>query len=77
MPCENWATRYVSSEDIVGGNHTADKAFDQQESTHWSGAQNNLPQLLVIDMGTRQTVGAVGLLLPNAHTASYRLFIFD
>ncbi len=78
VPRENWAVRYVDSEDLMHGNHTADKAFDLQESTHWSCAQTDAaPQWLVIDMGTRQAITSVGLLLPASHAAHYRLFVAE
>ena len=78
VPRENWAGRYVDSEDLLHGNHTADKAFDLQESTHWSCAQaDTSPQWLVIDMGTRQAITSVGLLLPASHADHYRLFVAE
>ena len=55
-----WAVKYVDSEDIDGGNHTGDKAFDMQESTYWRTiAGVPVPHLLVIDMGKEQTVSAI------------------
>lgn len=62
---DNWTTRYADSEDDLG-NHTGDKAYDLQESTYWqteTGAA--FPHLLVIDLGTEQTISAVEY-LPRA-----------
>ncbi len=55
-----WAVKYADNEDIDGGNHTGDKAFDMQESTYWRTiAGVPVPHLLVIDMGKEQTVSAI------------------
>ena len=62
---EPWTTKYASSEE-ENGNHTGDKVFDLQESTYWQtekGAQ--APHLLVIDLGSTQTVTALEY-LPRA-----------
>lgn len=57
LPREAWTARYADAEDAAGGNHTADKSFDLQESTYWStGTDAPLPHALVIDLGSVQTV---------------------
>ena len=62
---EPWQTKYADSEDM-NGNHTGDKVFDLQESTYWRTAQGaSLPHLLVIDLGSEQTVTALEY-LPRA-----------
>lgn len=62
---ENWTAKYADSEND-NGNHTADKAFDLQESTYWQTVPGTaLPHLLVIDLGTRQTITALEY-LPRA-----------
>ena len=62
---ENWTAKYADSEDD-NGNHTADKAFDLQESTYWQTVPGTtLPHLLVIDLGARQTFSALEY-LPRA-----------
>ncbi|MBQ9356523.1 MAG: beta-galactosidase [Prevotella sp.] len=62
---ETWTTKYADSED-AGGNHTGDKVFDLQESTYWQTERSAaLPHLLVIDLGSVQTVTALEL-LPRA-----------
>ena len=53
-----WQTFYASSGNPQG-NHTADKAFDLQESTYWQALANDKSPLLVIDLGKEQTVSAV------------------
>jgi len=62
---EPWTTKYANSEE-ENGNHTGDKVYDLQESTYWQtekGAQT--PHLLVIDLGSEQTVSALEY-LPRA-----------
>lgn len=60
-----WTTKYADSENDMG-NHTGDKAFDLQESTYWQTVPGNgFPHLLVIDLGTRQTITALDY-LPRA-----------
>ena len=62
---EPWTTKYANSEE-ENGNHTGDKVYDLQESTYWQtekGAQT--PHLLVIDLGSEQTVSAIEY-LPRA-----------
>ena len=57
---ESWTTKYADSEDAANGNHTGDKAFDLQESTYWQTIPDtDLPHLLVIDLGSAQTVSAM------------------
>lgn len=49
---ENWKIDYVNSENLVTGNHSADKIFDLQESTYWeSASENDTPHYVVIDLG--------------------------
>ncbi len=63
---EPWTTKYADSEDATNGNHTGDKAFDLQESTYWQTVPDtDLPHLLVIDLGSAQTVSALEY-LPRA-----------
>jgi beta-galactosidase len=53
---EPWKTKYANSED-EGGNHLGDKVFDLQESTYWQTEKGaSVPHLLVIDLGSEQTV---------------------
>ena len=53
---EPWKTKYANSED-EGGNHLGDKVFDLQESTYWQTEKGaSAPHLLVIDLGSEQTV---------------------
>lgn len=63
---EPWTAKYADSENEVEGNHTADKVFDLQESTYWSTMKKtDFPHLLVIDLGSEQTVSALEY-LPRA-----------
>jgi len=53
---EPWTTKYADSED-ENGNHTGDKVFDLQESTYWKTIKGaGFPHLLVIDLGSEQTI---------------------
>jgi len=62
---EPWKTKYANSED-EGGNHLGDKVFDLQESTYWQTEKGAAaPHLLVIDLGSEQTVSALEY-LPRA-----------
>ena len=62
---EPWKTKYANSED-EGGNHLGDKVFDLQESTYWQTEKGaSAPHLLVIDLGSEQTVSALEY-LPRA-----------
>lgn len=56
---DSWVTKYADSEE-EDGNHTGDKAFDQQESTYWKTQKGSpFPHLLVIDLGKEQTITAL------------------
>ena len=62
---ESWTTKYANSEE-ENGNHTGDKVFDLQESTYWQTERGaSAPHLLVIDLGSTQTVTALEY-LPRA-----------
>ena len=62
---ESWTTKYANSED-ENGNHTGDKVFDLQESTYWQTEKSaSAPHLLVIDLGSEQTISALEY-LPRA-----------
>ena len=62
---EPWTTKYANSEE-ENGNHTGDKVFDLQESTYWQTEKGaSMPHLLVIDLGSEQTVKALEY-LPRA-----------
>ena len=62
---EPWTVKYADSENEVG-NHTGDKVFDLQESTYWQTQRGTaFPHLLVIDLGSEQTVTALDY-LPRA-----------
>ena len=62
---EPWTTKYADSEN-EDGNHTGDKVFDLQESTYWQTERSAAtPHLLVIDLGSEQTISALEY-LPRA-----------
>ena len=77
---ESWTTKYANSEE-ENGNHTGDKVFDLQESTYWQTERGqNTPHLLVIDLGSEQTVSALEY-LPRAEEGApgsvkdYRVYL--
>ncbi|MCM1152834.1 MAG: beta-galactosidase [Muribaculum sp.] len=60
LPREDWKVVYVDSEDASSGNHTADKAYDLQESTYWASEPSlSFPHTLVIDLGKETKVGGI------------------
>ena len=62
---ESWTTKYANSEE-ENGNHLGDKVFDLQESTYWQTEKGAAaPHLLVIDLGSVQTVSGIEY-LPRA-----------
>ena len=78
---EPWTTKYADSED-ENGNHTGDKVFDLQESTYWQTEKGaSAPHLLVIDLGSEQTISALEY-LPRAEQGApnsvkdFRIFIY-
>ena len=78
---EPWTVRYADSENEMG-NHTGDKVFDLQESTYWQTQRgSDFPHLLVIDLGSEQTVTALDY-LPRAEQGApgnvkdYRVFVY-
>lgn len=62
LPREGWSVSYATSEDAAGGNHTAEKAFDLQESTYWSAGEASVPQIIVIELGGNVKAKALQLL---------------
>lgn len=79
---EPWTIRYADSEDVAGGNYMADKVFDLQESTYWqTDRKASYPHVVVIDLGSEQTVTAVEY-LPRAEQGApaglkdYRIYVY-
>ena len=77
---ELWTAKYASSEN-ENGNHMLDKTFDLQESTFWQTERGAaFPHLLVVDLGSEQTVSALEY-LPRAEQGApgsvkdYRIFL--
>jgi beta-galactosidase len=78
---EPWKTKYANSED-ENGNHLGDKVFDLQESTYWQTEKGTAaPHLLVIDLGSVQTIKALEY-LPRAEQGApgsvknYRVYLY-
>jgi beta-galactosidase len=78
---EPWTTKYANSEE-ENGNHTGDKVYDLQESTYWQTEKSAVaPHLLVIDLGSEQTISALEY-LPRAEQGApgsvknFRIFIY-
>ena len=78
---DSWSTKYADSEE-EDGNHTGDKAFDQQESTYWKTQKgSSFPHLLVIDLGEVRTLTGLQVLSrtekgsPGA-LKDYKIFVY-
>lgn len=78
---ESWTTKYADSEE-ENGNHTGDKVFDLQESTYWMTSKGSgTNHLLVIDLGSVQTISALEY-LPRAEQGApgslkdYKIYIY-
>ncbi|MCR5270389.1 MAG: beta-galactosidase [Prevotella sp.] len=78
---EPWKTKYANSEE-ENGNHLGDKVFDLQESTYWQTEKGAaMPHLLVIDLGSTQTVSALEY-LPRAEQGApgsiknYKIYLY-
>ncbi|MDQ5929903.1 MAG: beta-galactosidase [Bacteroidota bacterium] len=60
IPRSNWKIIYADSEEVTVGNHSAEKIFDQQESTIWStsktGEKIAYPHQVLVDMGENTKV---------------------
>ena len=75
------ARKYADSESAEQENRTADKTFDLQESTYWSTMKGSpYPHLLVIDLGSEQTLTGIDY-LPRAEQGApgglkdYKIFL--
>ncbi|MDD6895973.1 MAG: beta-galactosidase [Prevotellaceae bacterium] len=78
---EPWTVKYADSENEIG-NHTGDKVYDLQESTYWQTQRGtDFPHLLVIDLGSEQTISALEY-LPRAEQGApgnvkeYKIFVY-
>ena len=78
---EPWTTKYANSEE-ENGNHTGDKVYDLQESTYWQTEKSaTLPHLLVIDLGSEQTISSLEY-LPRAEQGApgsvknYKIYLY-
>jgi len=78
-----WKVVYADSEEISEGNYSAEKVFDQQETTFWSTSwtlnQTNYPHQIVIDLGKKNTIKGFRYLPRNDSNRGqillYRLYI--
>ncbi|NPD92474.1 beta-galactosidase [Xylanibacter muris] len=82
MSREAWTSAYTDSDDAKGGNHTADKVYDLQESTYWSTAPSSkFPHVIVIDLGAECELTGIEY-LPRAEqgapagTKDYRIYVY-
>ena len=78
---EPWTVKYADSEE-ENGNHLGDKVYDLQESTYWQTVKGTgFPHLLVIDLGSVQTLTGFEY-LPRAEQGapgsvkSYKVFLY-
>ncbi len=78
---EPWTAKYADNENAEQENQTADKTFDLQESTYWSTMKGSpYPHLLVIDLGSEQTLTGIDY-LPRAEQGApgglkdYKIFL--
>ena len=79
---EPWTVKYADSEETKRGNNTAEKSFDLQESTYWRTEKGvALPHLMVIDLGSEQTISGFDY-LPRAEEGApgsikdYKIFVY-
>lgn len=78
---EPWTVKYADSENETG-NHLGDKIYDLQESTYWQTVKGTaLPHLLVIDLGSKQTITGIQQ-LPRAEKDApgamkqYKIYVY-
>ena len=80
----NWKVVYADSEEVTIGNHSAEKIFDQQESTIWTtsrtGEEISFPHQVIIDLGKNVKVAGFKYLprtdkSTNGNIKEYRFFI--
>ena len=79
---EPWTAKYADSENDAQGNHTLDKVYDLQESTYWATVPGvGAPHLIVIDLGSKQTVSGIQY-LPRAEQGApgsvkgYKIYLY-
>ena len=79
---ESWTVKYADSEETKRGNNTAEKSFDLQESTYWRTEKGvALPHLVVIDLGSEQTITGIDYLPRMEESApgsikDYKIFVY-
>ena len=79
-----WTIVYASSEEVTAGNYSAEKIYDQQESTFWQsqsvGAKQVYPHQIVLDLGNNETIKGFRYLPRSGRRTDgmikdYRLFV--
>lgn len=84
IPRSKWKIVYADSEEVSVGNYSAEKIFDQQESTFWSTAwtvsKMPHPHQVVVNMGENVKIKGFKYLprtdkSTNGNVKSYRFFI--
>jgi len=84
LPRSKWNVFYSDSEEVTAGNCSAEKIFDQQESTlwatSWTGTKTAQPHQVVVDMGENCKVSGFKYLPrtdknTNGMIKSYRFFL--
>ncbi len=54
---QHWKIVYADSENLSGGNNSAEKVFDLQESTYWRTVRNiDFPHHILIDLGQAEEI---------------------
>jgi beta-galactosidase len=74
IPRSKWKIVYADSEEVMVGNYSAEKIFDQQESTIWTtsrtGEKIAYPHQVVVDMGENSKVAGFKYLPRTDKSAS-------
>lgn len=84
IPRAKWKIVYADSEEVMSGNHSAEKIFDQQESTIWATSRTGekvvYPHQVVVDMGENNKVAGFKYLprtdkSTNGNIKSYNFYV--
>lgn len=83
-PRTDWKIIYASSEETVAGNQTAEKIFDNQESTYWSSgwtaSSDKQPHQIIIDLGKNTVIKGIRYLpfsnkKSNGFIKDYKIYL--
>jgi beta-galactosidase len=76
IPRINWKTAFADSEELESENGSADNLFDLQPTTYWhtrwQGTAPKHPHLVILDLGSSQTLTGLRL-LPRQDMANGRI----